>query len=115
MSIDPDQGYSYNAKDFQRMEDEAVAAAENYLKKLTSNLKYNDVKIEWEVVTGKAADSIADYAEKSDTNLIAIATHGRSGVSRWVMGSVADKVVRTSVVPVLTVRPQGLEPAPDRN
>ena len=60
-----------------------------------------------EVVTGKAADAILDYAEKNNVDLIIMSTHGRSGISRWAFGSVADRVVRHSIAPVLLVAPAG--------
>jgi nucleotide-binding universal stress UspA family protein len=107
ISADPDQEYTFSAKDWQRMEAGSKAAAEEYLKRLTSKIKYNGVKIEWEVIVGKAAESIADYASSSGADLIAIATHGRSGVGRWVWGSVADKLLRSSLIPILMVRPPG--------
>ena len=50
---------------------------------------------------------ILEYAQNNNIDLIIISTHGRSGISRWAFGSVADKVVRTSTVPVLTVTPTG--------
>ncbi len=50
------------------------------------------------------AQAIANYARKSDIDLIVIGTHGRRGLSHIVMGSVAEKVVRTAPCPVLTVR-----------
>ena len=53
---------------------------------------------------GKAADSIADLAAATDNNLVAMTTHGRSGVGRLVLGSVAERVVRQSGDPVLLVR-----------
>jgi nucleotide-binding universal stress UspA family protein len=63
--------------------------------------------VKTEVVMGKAAESIAEYAEKRGVDLIAIATHGRSGVSHWVYGSAADKVMRSACVPVMMVRAPG--------
>jgi nucleotide-binding universal stress UspA family protein len=57
-----------------------------------------------EVLTGHPAEEIVDYAKKKKVDLILMATHGRSGVRRWVLGSVADKVLRTSKVPVWLVR-----------
>jgi nucleotide-binding universal stress UspA family protein len=89
---------------------EAVAAAEDYLKKVIKKVKYPGVKIGWEVVKGNEAESIAEYAKKNEVDLIIIATHGRSGVSRWVMGSVADRVLRSACVPVLMVRAPGCVP-----
>jgi nucleotide-binding universal stress UspA family protein len=69
-------------------------------------------------VEGLAAPSILEHAEEEGATMIAMSTHGRTGVGRWVMGSVAEKVVRASEVPVLLVRsfratPKGdLEPSP---
>ena len=63
-----------------------------------------------EVVTGRAADNLADFAAKNEVDLIIIATHGRSGISRWIWGSVADRILHSSSVPVLIVRPPGCEP-----
>ena len=110
MTIDPEQGYAINPKDLQKFEEDARKAAEHYLSNLILKTKYNGVTVQWDVISGKAAESIADYAEKAKADLITIATHGRSGVSRWVLGSVADKLVRTSSVPVLMIRSPGCEP-----
>ena len=110
MTADSEQGYTFSAKDWQQMETEQKNAARIYLDRLTSKTKYNGVKIQSEVIYGKAADSIADYAAKNGFDLITIATHGRSGVSRWVWGSVADRVLRSSCVPVLMVRAPGCVP-----
>ena len=56
------------------------------------------------VVVGHPADEIARYADDNDVDLIMMATHGRSGIGRWAMGSVADKVLHASTVPVWLVR-----------
>jgi nucleotide-binding universal stress UspA family protein len=53
-----------------------------------------------------AAEAIIDFAEQRKVDLIAIATHGRSGLSRWILGSVTQKVVQTAAAPVLVVRPE---------
>lgn len=57
-----------------------------------------------DVVQGDPAATIVDYAEKYDYDLIIMPTHGREGVSRYLLGSVSEKVVRLSSVPVLTAR-----------
>ena len=57
--------------------------------------------------SGKAADMLADYVKGSDADLVVIASHGRSGISRWVYGSVADRLLRAACVPVLMVRAPG--------
>jgi len=62
------------------------------------------VQVQGEVAEGYPAEEILRYADKNDVDIILIATHGRSGVRRWAMGSVADKVLRASKVPVWLAR-----------
>jgi nucleotide-binding universal stress UspA family protein len=81
--------------------------AEAYLKNLRGRIDYHGSRTEWGVLSGKVAETIADYSTKNEMDLIVIATHGRSGVSRWVWGSVADRILRSSCVPVLMVRAPG--------
>ena len=89
------------------MESEKKTSAENYLKKVVSQLKQNEVKFQTEVLVGRIGDSLIDYIKANDFDLILIATHGRSGLSRWVRGSVADKILSASHIPVLMVRSPG--------
>ncbi len=96
--------------DVKRIAAESEAAARKYLDELVSRVNYGKVNVRPEVMTGRAADSLADYAAKNKVDLIIIATHGRSGISRWVWGSVADRILHSSRVPVLMVRPPGCEP-----
>ena len=103
-------GGGFSADDVKRINSENRAAAENYLGQLVNRTKYDGITIQSEVMAGRAADSIADYATKNAVDLITIATHGRSGVSRWVWGSVADRVLRSACVPVLMVRAPGCVP-----
>ena len=60
--------------------------------------------VETHVAEGLAADAILEYAARNGNDLIVMGTHGRSGVNRWMLGSVAERVLRASGVPVLTVR-----------
>ncbi|QLG62307.1 universal stress protein [Halorarum salinum] len=57
-----------------------------------------------EVLQGDPHDTIVDYANEYGIDLIVMATHGRRGLERFLLGSVTDRVVRTADVPVLTVR-----------
>jgi nucleotide-binding universal stress UspA family protein len=61
------------------------------------------------LVHGTPHRSIIDYAEDNDVDLIVMGTHGRTGLGRLLLGSVTEKVVRVSPVPVLTVRPSEAE------
>jgi nucleotide-binding universal stress UspA family protein len=56
---------------------------------------------------GAAANAIVDFAVKEHVDLIVIATHGETGLQRFIFGSVAEKVVRLATCPVLTIRPHG--------
>jgi nucleotide-binding universal stress UspA family protein len=60
-----------------------------------------------EVVFGRPAKRIVDFAEKEKVDLIAMSSHGRTGFGRWVVGSVADRVLRATAVPILLIRPPG--------
>jgi len=62
------------------------------------------IKTVGELAVGHPADEILRYADENDIDIILMATHGRSGVGRWAMGSVADKVLRVSKVPVWLAR-----------
>lgn len=59
------------------------------------------------LVEGSPSEEIVDYAEEASCDLIVMGTHGRGGIDRLLLGSVAERVVRTSSVPVLTVRVEG--------
>lgn len=105
-----DGEYVFTGKEVQQMESENRIAAENYLDRLVSRTAYNGVNVQSQVIDGKAAESIADYATKNNVDFIIIATHGRSGISRWIRGSVADRILRSARVPVLMVRAPGCVP-----
>jgi nucleotide-binding universal stress UspA family protein len=101
---------SLSIENIKRMDSEQRVDAENYLKKLGKQIRYEGVNVQPEVITGRAADCIAEYATKNAVSLIIMATHGRSGVSRWVWGSVADRILRSACVPILMVRAPGCIP-----
>jgi nucleotide-binding universal stress UspA family protein len=102
--------YSFSEEEIERINSESRTVAESYLDQLVSQTQYDGVNPRSEVLTGKPAESIADYATKNGVDLIVIATHGRSGVSRWMWGSVADRVLRSACVPVLMIRAPGCVP-----
>jgi nucleotide-binding universal stress UspA family protein len=91
-------------------DEKAKQVAREYLDQVASRVKINGVKVQTQLITGRAAESIAEYATENDVDLIIIATHGRSGISRWVWGSVADRILRSASVPVLMVRAPGYVP-----
>ncbi|MFC6873086.1 universal stress protein [Halobellus marinus] len=62
------------------------------------------VSVEATVKTGLAHRSIVDYVDEEGIDLVVMGTHGRTGVGRFLLGSVAEKVIRTADAPVMTVR-----------
>jgi nucleotide-binding universal stress UspA family protein len=83
------------------------STAQAYVSKMTEVLKGYGITAKGVITTGWAADSIMKYSDENGVDLIIMSTHGRSGISRWFLGSVAEKVVRHSIVPVLIVSPPG--------
>lgn len=80
-------------------------AMRRYLDKMAEPLREQDIEVKCATVEGAAAQSILAYADQCEVNLIAMATQGRSGLKRAVLGSVAGSVLRESGLPVLIVRP----------
>lgn len=94
--------------------DAAVTMSPTYVADLTSNAqaaldRHRDalvpegIEVETSVVEGLAASTIVERAAKVGATMIVMGTHGRSGFQRFLLGSTAERVVRTSTVPVLTV------------
>ncbi len=106
----PTQEFVLSPDEIVKAEEEMRAAAEDYLRRVMETVKFNGVNVRSEILTGRAAEVLADYATQHGVDLIVIATHGRSGVSRWVWGSVADRILRSACVPVLMVRAPGCVP-----
>jgi nucleotide-binding universal stress UspA family protein len=96
--------YRIDPKEEKEEREKLMQEAWNYLEKVVSRLRKKRVKAYAAVVYGKDAVQVCDFARKNKFDLIAMATHGRSGISRWALGSVADKVLSCSVVPVMLIR-----------
>ena len=88
-------------------------AGEDYLKSIAGRLSDKGIKYTYEVITGDPADKIVEYADVKKASLIAMSTHGRTGLARWVLGSIADKVLHGARIPILLVRsPKMVIPQP---
>ena len=94
----------------QRLEADAINIAKSYLERVVERLKQGGLTVESEVLYGKVIDELADYANKNEVDLIIISTHGHSGVSRWVWGNTADRILRAVCAPVFMVRAPGCVP-----
>ena len=80
-----------------------------YLERVATGIRERGVSVRVMIVKGNPHEGIVSCAEAEQVDLIVICTRGHSGLSRWLMGSVADRVVRGAGVPVLLVsaRPEG--------
>ncbi|MBI4297621.1 MAG: universal stress protein [Chloroflexi bacterium] len=88
---------------FEKLDEEANKYLEGIAHRLLHKGKFS---IECRVLHGPADAAIVDYAKEVSDNLVAMTTHGRTGMGRWLLGSVADRVVRYCGDPVLVIRPQ---------
>jgi nucleotide-binding universal stress UspA family protein len=84
----------------KRIETELI----DYLHGIARDLEPTGAQVRCIVRFGSPADEILSYASENKIELIAMCTHGRSGLARWAYGSVADRVLRASACPVLLVR-----------
>jgi nucleotide-binding universal stress UspA family protein len=78
---------------------------EEYLARVEKKLKKASLKVRSEILRGDPAEQIVDYADANPFNLIVMSTHARSGLNRWVYGSVTAKVLQRASSPVFLVRP----------
>jgi len=88
---------------------ELTRTAERYLREVVSRLHAEGVPARGVVQIGNASEAVVDFAEKERAALVAMSTHGRGGMARWIFGSVTEKVLRCSTTPLLVVRSFGEE------
>jgi nucleotide-binding universal stress UspA family protein len=87
--------------DTAKLEAAELKAAEGYLEGTAERLRSQGIRAKTKVVHGPTADAVLDAAHAEKGTMVALATHGRTGLSRWMLGSVAEKIVRASDLPVL--------------
>ncbi len=98
---------------FARLSRTAVQDALSYLEYQNEAFQSHQVKVHIRAESGEpAAKYILDIAADAEVDLIVMSTHGRSGLQRWMFGSVAERVTRQATIPVLLVRP-AVEDFPD--
>lgn len=80
-----------------------------YLQAISEGLSARGLRVTTEVLVGRATQVIADYINENPPRLLIMATHGRSGLSRWLMGSVAESVMGSVSAPVFLISPHSDE------
>ncbi|MBK7456540.1 MAG: universal stress protein [Anaerolineales bacterium] len=78
-----------------------------YITEIEAQLKSAGFKTSTQMRVGSVADVILGVAEELQVDVIAMSTHGRTGPARWLLGSIAERVVRNSNIPVLLIRAKG--------
>ncbi len=91
------------------VKDRLIAEGKDATSYVESVGKAANVKVESIILEGNPAEEIVDFAEENDIDLIVIGTQGRSGVQRFLIGSVAENVIRQSNVKVLVVRGEAIK------
>ena len=101
-AVDPSHAHGFTTEDLvlAALEDEGEAT----LADVRERCQAHDVPVETTIERGHPSDAILDYATDNGMDLIVMATHGRRGLDRFLLGSVTEHVIRHADVPVLTVR-----------
>lgn len=89
----------------RKFEEELIQGAQTRMAEFQQEYFSALAKVKTEVVLGDAAEQILSYAAENEMDMIIIGTHGRKGLDRILFGSVAEKVVKSSPIPVLVINP----------
>ena len=93
--------------DYNAYVNELMDKSRRYLVRVQSRLSSEGIKVKTETIESNGpSQTIADYAQKNDVDLIVIATHGYTGMKKMMLGSIALKVLHESNIPVLLIRPE---------
>jgi nucleotide-binding universal stress UspA family protein len=96
---------------FQAIDDALIGEAERYLDEKAKVLEKAGLKVRAQVLRGAPVPAIIDYTQQNQISMIAMTTHGRTGLIRLILGSVTDSLIRASGRPVLVVPPRLLVPS----
>lgn len=107
VSVDPAAEFSFSDPSIanniiEEMEAETLA----YMQSARGKLQRAGFRTSFLIRQGPVAETILEVASEIPADVIVMSTHGRSGMKRWLLGSVADRVVTHSTIPVMTIHPQ---------
>ena len=102
MFVSGGNGYSLILPEDSMQESQQEMMA--YLQTVAKNWTFPDVTLRTEVISGDEASVIVEMAAAENVDLIVMSTHGYSGLTRWMLGSITEKVLRAAPCPVLVVR-----------
>jgi nucleotide-binding universal stress UspA family protein len=106
VAMTPDEHYLMRNRELTSgIVDDIENEAKNYVQREVELLEKDGTKVTGITRDGPVADAILEAAAEAHVDVIAMSTHGRSGVQRWLLGSVADRVVHYSHIPVMLIHP----------
>jgi nucleotide-binding universal stress UspA family protein len=91
-------------EDLKQINNELKQETHKYLLNVARRLENAGISAESIIIVGKTAESLIEYTNDNDVDLIIMATHGRSGISKWFWGSITEKVLRAVNIPVLLIK-----------
>ena len=89
----------------QEAHEEVNKSAENYLNTMAKTLEDDSLKVQTEVIRGIPQKEILAYIDRNKIDLIVLTARGQSGITRWLIGSIANKILKGARIPVLLIRP----------
>jgi nucleotide-binding universal stress UspA family protein len=101
-------GSTMNAEIIQQIVDSEASEGQRYLNTLAGRYHAEHVEIRQILAQGTPARAILQYCDDQEISLVTMSTHGKSGLARTLLGSVADEVMRNSRLPVLLLRPDSV-------
>jgi nucleotide-binding universal stress UspA family protein len=95
--------FEYQVENYETIRNNRIDEARDYLLKVADRLKRVDIKVNHSILVGNPADCIIELADSENVDAIVMSTHGRSGLSRWIFGSITQKVLSGTSRPVFVV------------
>ena len=102
--VDPDLGAPVHGQIYGQAVASIKTIARDYLERVAAPLRDEGIAVTCTVGEGRAPQYIVEEAQKEPNTVTAMSTHGRLGIARWTLGSVTDKVLHNTTVPLLTIR-----------
>ena len=97
------QAAAHQREGAHHLHEDRIASGKEYLEKIAAHLRGTGLKVETTIEEGAVDDKIIEYAEIHHIDLVAMSTHGYGGIKRLWLGSVTDRVIRSSHTPVLVL------------
>jgi nucleotide-binding universal stress UspA family protein len=95
--------FEYQIENYETIRKNRIDEARQYLVTVADKLKHDDIEVSHAILVGNPAECIVEKADSEEVDAIVMSTHGRSGISRWIFGSVTQKVLSGTMRPVFVV------------